>query len=90
MRPATLRAAGADGAGSLSGRAASVAAAGRGREPSGASGGARRAVQDAKGGTAGERRRCRPASPPIGRWLLSRPQAARRAVGRTQQGADGA
>lgn len=61
MRPATLRAAGADGAGFLSDRAASVAAAGRGREPSGASGGARRAVQDAKGGDAGERRRRRPA-----------------------------
>ena len=61
MRPATLRAAGADGAGFLSDRAASVAAAGRGREPSGASGGARRAVQDAKGGNAGERRRRRPA-----------------------------
>lgn len=61
MRPATLRAAGADGAGFLSDRAASVAAAGRGREPSGASGGARRAVQDAKGGDAGEHRRRRPA-----------------------------
>jgi len=35
VRPATLRAAGADGAGSLSGRAASVAVSGQGQWPSG-------------------------------------------------------
>lgn len=56
MRPATLRAAGADGAGSLSGRAASVAASGQGREAQRTGrGGLRRSTYRCNGRSKGER-----------------------------------